>query len=288
MTFNGQIYGIPFAVENIVLFRNTDLAPDAPTTIEDMVATGKELKAERQGHRDHGAAGRARTATPYHIYPLFTSGGGYLFGTDAERRLRPEGPRLAKPEAARGDEKIGALGEKGEGVLKRSISGDNALSLFTGKKTRVHGHRAVAARRASTRPASSTTSRPIPAFAGGKPASPFIRSTRVRRQQGQEQDGRPGVRDELLHPPDVAVALYKADPRPPALIEASTRSRRSDPHIAEGRRRRQGAATSCPAIPEMAAVWDPLGKAEAAVVGGRRPGVHDRPRPPTAIQAQIK
>jgi hypothetical protein len=45
VTFNGQIYGVPFTMNNIVLFRNTDLAPDAPSSIEDLVATGKKLKA---------------------------------------------------------------------------------------------------------------------------------------------------------------------------------------------------------------------------------------------------
>src|SRR4029450_9139145 len=33
VTYNGQIYGIPYAVENVVLFRNTDLAPEAPKTL---------------------------------------------------------------------------------------------------------------------------------------------------------------------------------------------------------------------------------------------------------------
>src|SRR4029453_18846313 len=30
VTFNGQTYGVPFTMNNIVLFRNTDLAPEAP------------------------------------------------------------------------------------------------------------------------------------------------------------------------------------------------------------------------------------------------------------------
>ena len=43
LAFNGQLYGIPYSVENIALFRNTDLVPTAPATIEDMVAAGKQL-----------------------------------------------------------------------------------------------------------------------------------------------------------------------------------------------------------------------------------------------------
>lgn len=45
VTFNGQVYGIPYAIENVVLFRNTDLAPEAPKSLEELVAKGKELKA---------------------------------------------------------------------------------------------------------------------------------------------------------------------------------------------------------------------------------------------------
>jgi arabinogalactan oligomer/maltooligosaccharide transport system substrate-binding protein len=34
VTYNGQIYGVPFAVANVVLIRNTDLSPEAPKTME--------------------------------------------------------------------------------------------------------------------------------------------------------------------------------------------------------------------------------------------------------------
>jgi hypothetical protein len=36
VTYNGQVYGIPYAIENVVLFRNTDLAPEAPRSTSSM------------------------------------------------------------------------------------------------------------------------------------------------------------------------------------------------------------------------------------------------------------
>ena len=63
VTFNGQIYGVPYDLGNIFLIRNTDLAPDAPTSIEDMVATGKQLVADGKASEIMALAGRARTAT---------------------------------------------------------------------------------------------------------------------------------------------------------------------------------------------------------------------------------
>ena len=44
LTYNGQVYGVPYAIENLVLYRNTDLAPDAPATFEELVATAQELR----------------------------------------------------------------------------------------------------------------------------------------------------------------------------------------------------------------------------------------------------
>ena len=46
VTFGGQIYGVPYALENVALFRNTDLAPEAPATIEELVETGSSLQAD--------------------------------------------------------------------------------------------------------------------------------------------------------------------------------------------------------------------------------------------------
>jgi arabinogalactan oligomer / maltooligosaccharide transport system substrate-binding protein len=67
------------------------------------------------------------------------------------------------------------------------------------------------------------------------------------------------------------MALYKADRRPPPLNAAFEEVSKTDPDMArilEGGRN----GDIMPAIPEMATVWDPLGKAQSAVVGGAPPG----------------
>src|SRR6476620_2491975 len=121
MTYNGQVYGMPFTFNNLVLYRNTALAPDAPATVEDMVATGKALQAA--GKVEEAVAWPVgQTGNPYFIQPLYTAGGAYLFGTDASGGFNADDLGVAKPEAVASYAKIGALGEKGENVLKRSIS----------------------------------------------------------------------------------------------------------------------------------------------------------------------
>ena len=37
---------MPYAIENIALIRNTDLAPEAPETIEELVENGQQLQEE--------------------------------------------------------------------------------------------------------------------------------------------------------------------------------------------------------------------------------------------------
>jgi ABC-type glycerol-3-phosphate transport system substrate-binding protein len=45
VTFDSQIYGVPFALENTALYRNTDLAPTAPATWEELQATAPALQS---------------------------------------------------------------------------------------------------------------------------------------------------------------------------------------------------------------------------------------------------
>ena len=53
----------------------------------------------------------------YHMYPIYTSGGGYLFGKGPEGDYDPKDLGLSKPEATKAFEKISELGEKGDGAL---------------------------------------------------------------------------------------------------------------------------------------------------------------------------
>ncbi len=88
VTYNGQIYGLPYAVENIALFRNTDAAPKAPATIEQLVKDGKAaVKAGKVSGVLNLQVGQNGDA--YHLEPLYTSGGGYLFGTKANGDYDP-------------------------------------------------------------------------------------------------------------------------------------------------------------------------------------------------------
>lgn len=266
VTFNGQIYGLPYAMENLALIRNTDLAPTAPATIEDMVEAGKKLKAEGKTS-EIMCLQVGQNGDVYHIYPLFTSAGGYLFGTDANGDYDPTDLGIGKPESIAAFEKIQKLGEKGEGALKRSISGDNYSATFTSGKCAfmISGPWSITdVKKAGIKYDIS----PIPGFAGGKPAQPFVGVQAFYvASKGKNKALAQEFVVNYLTDPKLAVALYQAEPRPPALTAALDQVKSSDPDLAKFQEAGKNGAV-LPAIPQMAAIWDPLGKAEAAIIGG--------------------
>jgi arabinogalactan oligomer/maltooligosaccharide transport system substrate-binding protein len=269
VTFNGQVYGVPYAIENLALIRNTELAPEAPKTLDELVKAGKALKSSKKVSEilslQVGNNGDA-----YHIYPLYAAGGGYLFGTAENGDYDPKDLGVAKPEAIAAFTKIQKLGEKGAGALKRSIQPENSISIFTSKKSAflVSGPWAITdIKKAGIQ----YDIGPIPGFEEGKPATPFVGvQTFYVAAKGKNKALAQEFVTNHLTQPELAVALYQAEPRPPALTAALDQVKGSDPDLEKFLAAGQSGAI-LPAIPAMAAVWDPFGKAAAAVVGGADP-----------------
>jgi arabinogalactan oligomer/maltooligosaccharide transport system substrate-binding protein len=258
VTFGDQIYGVPYALENVALIRNTDLAPEAPATIEELVEAGQQLQADGEAS-EIMCLQVGEQGDTYHIYPLYTSGGGYLFGTDEKGVLDPSDLGVGTDGAKAAFERIRELGEAGVGALKRSITADNAIPTFTDGSCAflVSGPWAINDIKGA---GISYDISPVPPFADGQTAQPFVGAQVFYVAAGGQNKA---VAQEFvanyLTSPELAVALYQAEPRPPAQSQ--------DPDLAKFI---DAAANGVPmpAIPEMAAIWGPFGTAEAAVVGG--------------------
>lgn len=113
-TYNGELYGVPLAVENIGFFRNTDLVPEAPATWEEVVAVGTELFDA--GEIDSVIGFPDLT---YNIYPLYTSFGGYIFGRDEEGNFTTEDIGMNNEGMAEGLAFVQSLIE--EGLISENI-----------------------------------------------------------------------------------------------------------------------------------------------------------------------
>jgi arabinogalactan oligomer/maltooligosaccharide transport system substrate-binding protein len=269
VTFNGQVYGAPYALENIALIRNTDLVPTVPATLEDLVKAGQDLKKSGKVTEilldQAGAQGDA-----YHIYPIYSSGGGSMFGVTANGDPDPKNVTVNSPDSIAAFTKIKELGEKGSGALKTSITDKNVVSLFTTKKAAffITGAWNIADIKKAGIHYDIT---PIPPFAGGKPAQPFlgVQAFFVAAKGKSKALAQEFVANYVTNK-DVAMALYEADPRPPALLSAIDEAKASDPDVAKWLDAGKD-GLPMPAIPEMAAIWGPFGNAEVAAIKGSDP-----------------
>ena len=84
-TFDGELYGLPYATENVALFINTDLVPECPATWDEIHQISADLHAA-----DPAQYGFVRMAgDPYHFYPIQTAFGGYVFARDEAGNYDP-------------------------------------------------------------------------------------------------------------------------------------------------------------------------------------------------------
>lgn len=83
-TYNSELYGMPYATENVAFFRNADLVPEPAETWDD-------VQAACAGLIDEGTVEFCTVFanTNYHIYGVHTSFGGYIFGQDADGNYLP-------------------------------------------------------------------------------------------------------------------------------------------------------------------------------------------------------
>lgn len=91
MSYNGELYGMPLATENIALVRNTDIVPDAPATWDEVLEISQELAAGNDDDMATNKYGFVRMeGDPYHFYPIMTAYGGYVFGTNDDGSYNPD------------------------------------------------------------------------------------------------------------------------------------------------------------------------------------------------------
>ncbi len=102
--------------------------------MEALITAGKQLVTDKKA-TDIMALQVGQKGDPYHIYPVFTSGGGSFFGLTADGDPDPKVVTVDSPESIAAGQKLYDMGEKGVGALKRSIDDKTAIPLFTGGKT---------------------------------------------------------------------------------------------------------------------------------------------------------
>lgn len=129
-TYNGKLYGIPKAVETIVLVYNKDLLPKAPEKMDDLYAFSKTQRAANK----YGLL--AKFDEIYYAYGVVAGMGGYIFGQNSNGSLNVNDIGLANQGSIDAVNYIKKFYT--EGLFPAGIVGEtgaNAIdSLFTEKK----------------------------------------------------------------------------------------------------------------------------------------------------------
>lgn len=265
VTYDGQRYGVPYCVETLALYVNLDLTDvSAPATIEELVTAGQAAGTEAVLSLPVGEDGDA-----YHMQPLYTSGGGYLFGTNDDGSLNPKDVGVGGEGSVAAAAKIGELGTSN--VLRTSITGDNYISLFTEGKAPylISGPWAMADIKTAGLNYSVGT---IPGFEGMSAARAFAGVNAFFVAAGGKNKAiAETFLADVAKDSTITEAMYAINPLPPVQVDLATTLEASDPNMVTFMNLAADNADPMPAIPEMAAVWGPLGKAYANIVGGADP-----------------
>lgn len=253
-TYDGTVYMLPYAVENIAVLRNADLVPTAPTSFDDMVSKGAFVV-------EQGAEGN-----PYHLYPFQTAFGAPVFGTDDSGSYEASDLQLGSAGGSAFADWLAAQGAAG--TLNTDIDGEIAKQQFLDGTAAfwLTGAWNVGA---ATEAGINVAIDPIPSPTG-ETASPFagVKGFFV----SSESKNKVAANDFLVNyigTEDVQLALFEAGNVLPALTAAAD-SAASDPIIA-GFQAVGADAVPMPAIPAMGSVWQFWGVAEAAIINGADP-----------------
>lgn len=282
--YNGQVYGVPYAIENIGLIRNTALAPNAPKTMNELLTTGKGLVSSKKATnvlaQQVGKKGDAYFGYPY----LSAFEGGGIFGTKPNGDYDPAKVIVNSAGSVKGGQLLGQLGK--DKVLSTNVDDKNVAALFEGKKVpyMISGPWAIdGIKKAGINYEVS----PLPTVDGGGAMKPFLGvqmfyvSAKAKNATFAQEFVTKYVPRE-----DVQMALFTAGNRPPALTSAYDKVAAKNPDVkAWFEAGKEG--KPMPNIPAMNSVWEPLGQALADIISGQDPKGR-LGKPQTEIVANIK
>lgn len=257
-SYDGKLYGMPYAVENVALIRNTELVPDAPATWDEVMEVSQQLVDD--GNR-YGFL--IQENDPYHFYPIQTAFGGYVFGTNEDGSWNPEDVGIDSEGTIAAFTWLDSMYESGLLTRGSAINYDLLNTAFQNGDAAIMigGPWVLSDLRASgvpyaisAIPEGTTTGRPFLGVQG------FMISAFSPNQLLAQT-----FLQEYLATPETMYALYEANLRPSAFIPANEQIEDEDlAAFAEVGSDGQ----PMPNIPEMSAVWSSWGDAMQLISQG--------------------
>jgi len=284
VTYNGNVYGLPYSIENIAMVRNTALAPTAAKTFDDVITTGKAVVASGTAKYPFLLGLDPKQGDPYHLYPLQTSFGSSVFAQNTDGSYDGSKLTLGDPAGVKFATALKTWGA--EGILNPNITADIAATSFAKGESPyfITGPWNIGAiKKAGIKYAID----PLPT-AGPDAAKPFLGvNAFFLSAKSKNKVAATKFLVNYLGTDAVQEKLYTVGDRAPALTSAFDTIAATNSDIqAFGKVGRNG--VPMPSIPQMASVWADWGSAELALIKGEGDPATVWNAAVTNVQAKIK
>ncbi|MFW5717581.1 MAG: sugar ABC transporter substrate-binding protein, partial [Spirochaetota bacterium] len=250
--YEGELYGMPYAVENVAFFYNPDLVPEPPATWDEVREISEELQSS--GEAQYGFI--RQEGDPYHFFPIQSAFGGYVFGTDSDGAYDPD--EVGIDDEGSIESAIWLEEMVDEGLVPGGMDYDTYHSLFeTGEAAMI-----ITGPWALDRIEESGVNYEITSIPGG--GQPFVGVQGFMVSAFSENQAlATAFLTEFAATADVMFEIFELGGRTPAhlgALELVTDERL----VAFGEVGLEG--RPMPAIPEMNAVWDAWGDAVTLIM----------------------
>jgi arabinogalactan oligomer / maltooligosaccharide transport system substrate-binding protein len=265
---DGRLYGVPMAVENVALLTNRALSPQCPTSMEELTVQAGQLIAA--GTSVKGVALGMQvgdTGDGYHWHPLYTAGGGYLFGRDQQGALDPEDLGVGKPGSVQAGVRLQDLADAG--LVRADQSRQVLEKAFTLGKLAwwITGQWSLPA---VTEAGIDLMVCPVPSWSDGAPSQPLVGVQALFLSSAAQN---PELATDFLTQYATGEEFQDGmmeSGRPPARKASLDKAVASDPVLA-GFAAYAQQGVPMPSIPEIDTVWAELGAAEVDILNGADP-----------------
>ncbi|MBD3320378.1 MAG: extracellular solute-binding protein, partial [Chitinivibrionales bacterium] len=246
-TYEGELYGMPYAIENLAFFRNPDLVPEVPADWDEVAQIAADL--EEAGEVQNGYV--LQEGDPYHFFPIQTAFGGYVFGQNEDGTYNADDVGIDSEGSIAAATWLDTMVKEGhmeagwdyDTVHAMFESGDAAM-LITGPWALERLQEAGANYEISAIPGDGKPFLGVQGFM----VSAFSEQPLIAQ----------AFLTEYVATTEVMMDLYEVGNRAPAMVEAQALV--EDPDIAAFGVAGLG-GLPMPAIPEMSAVWTAWGDA---------------------------
>lgn len=267
-SYEGNLYGYPYALESLALMTNRNLLPEVPNSFEELAKISQAIRLKNSQH--YGVLFELKSF--YFSYPLLAAGTDGIFERDDQGRLLPAQPTINSPAMVANAQFLQSLAR--DSIVPSSVDRSIAFELFTQGKVAaiIDGPWAIAD---LVKSGVDFEVSPLPTL-NENHSRPFLgtHGFMLRRSSKNKQLALELIERYLMTKEGIA-EIYRHDPRSPTRAD-SLELLKADLSVKEIKRLEaflQSAENglAMPNIPQMGAVWPVMGEALEYIIQSLRP-----------------